>query len=134
MTDIPVLDKQGLRRFGLMFGGIIAGLFGLLFPFVFGFNFPLWPWIVLLLFVCWSLIAPQSIDFFYKLWMRFGLILNAIMSRIILGIVFYIVVFPIGIIFKLKGSDPMNRKRDKKLESYRVLSEEKEMSRMEKPF
>ena len=132
--DIPVLDTAGLRRFGLMFGGIVGGLFGLLIPWVFGLRFPYWPWIVLVLFTLWSLLAPDSLSVFYKVWMRFGLILNAVMSRIILGIVFYIVVLPIGIFARLKGNDPMHREFDVTLDSYRTNSEQKDKLRMEKPF
>lgn len=134
MTEIPHLDKTGLRRFGLTFGGIVAGLFGVAIPLVFGLDYPIWPWIVLVVFACWSLVAPESISAFYKVWMRFGLIMNAIMSRIILGVVFYLVVFPIGFFVRLRGRDPMNRKLNDTLETYRLPSEEKDASRMEKPF
>jgi hypothetical protein len=134
MVDIPILDTQGLRRFGLTFGGIIGVLFGLLVPWVFGLSLPYWPWVVLLFFISWSLLAPDSLSGFYTVWMRFGLILNAVMSRIILGIVFYLVVLPIGILMRFSGRDPMNRKFDGKLDSYRVKSDPKDKFRMEKPF
>ena len=134
MQPIPKLDKKGLRQFGFTFGGIIAGLFGLLIPWLFGLNYPYWPWIVLLVFAAWALVAPNSIDPFYKLWMRFGLLLNAVMSRIILGIVYYLVVLPTGLIIRMKGRDPMNRKFDGNLKSYRVKNEGTAKSQMEKPF
>lgn len=134
MVDIPELDRQGLRRFGLLFGCIMGGLFGLIIPFGFGLNYPTWPWLVLFGFVCWSLIAPSTLSVFYKLWMRFGLILNAIMSRIILGVVFFLVVLPIGLIVRMSGRDPMSRTPDRSLTSYRVQSEKNDVSRMEKPF
>ena len=44
--DIPELDAAGLRRFALVTGAILAVLFGVLLPWLFGFGFPLWPWIV----------------------------------------------------------------------------------------
>ena len=134
MQPIPKLDKKGLRQFGFTFGGIIAGLFGLVIPWLFGLNYPYWPWIVLLVFAAWALVAPNSIDPFYKLWMRFGLLLNAVMSRIILGIVYYLVVLPTGLIIRMKGRDPMNRKFDGNLKSYRVKNEGTAKSQMEKPF
>ena len=134
MQAIPKLDKKGLRQFGFTFGGIIAGLFGLVIPWLFGLNYPYWPWIVLLVFSMWALVAPNSIDPFYKLWMRFGFLLNAVMSRIILGIVYYLVVLPTGLIIRMRGRDPMNRKFDGNLESYRVKNEDTIKSQMEKPF
>ena len=134
MIDIPVLDRKGLRQFGLTFGGIVACLFGLIIPLIFGLNYPRWPWVVLLIFVAWSTMAPGTLAGFYQLWMRFGLLLNAVTSRIILGVVFYLVVLPIGVVARLGGHDAMCRKFDKKLESYRTKSEAKDADRMEKPF
>ena len=134
MEAIPKLDKKGLRQFGFTFGCVIAGLFGLVIPWLFDLNYPYWPWVVLLVFVAWALIAPTSIEPFYKLWMRFGLLLNAVMSRVVLGIVFYLVVLPTGLIIRLKGRDPMNRKFDNNLESYRIKHENANKSQMEKPF
>ena len=66
--------------------------------------------------------------------MRFGLILNAVMSRVILGIVFYLVVLPISILMRFSGRDPMHREFDGALDSYRIKSDPKDKLRMEKPF
>ena len=134
MEAIPKLDKKGLRQFGFMFGSIIAGLFGIVLPWLFDFKYPYWPWVVLLVFFAWGLLAPNTIEPFYKLWMRFGLLLNAVMSRIILGIVYYAVVLPTGLIMKLKGYDPMNREFDADLDSYRIKNENVDKKQMEKPF
>lgn len=134
MDAIPELDKKGLRQFGFTFGGIIAGLFGLVIPWLFGLNYPYWPWVVLAVFAAWALVVPTTIEPFYKLWMRFGLVLNFVMSRVILGIVFYLVVLPTGMIIRLKGRDPMNRRLDDHVESYRVEHESTNTNQMEKPF
>jgi hypothetical protein len=134
MEAIPKLDNKGLRQFGFMFGGIIAGLFGVVLPWLFNIDYPYWPWVVLLVFFAWGLLAPNSIEPFYKLWMRFGLLLNAVMSRIILGIVYYVVVLPTGLIMKLKGYDSMKRKFDDDVPSYRIKHESVNKNQMEKPF
>ena len=134
MEAIPKLDRKGLRQFGFTFAGIIAALFGVIIPWLFGLNYPYWPWVVLIVFSLWALLAPATIEPFYKLWMRFGLVLNYVMSRIILGIVFYLVVLPTGFIMRLKGHDPMNRRFDEALESYRIKHENMNRNQMEKPF
>jgi len=131
---IPELDRRGLRNFGLTFAGIVAVLFGLLLPWVFGHANPVWPWIVAAIFVLWSLALPKTLRVFYRLWMRFGLLLNAVMSRVILGIVFYLVVLPTGLIFRLRGRDPMRRSFDRNLESYRATSHRVPPEHMERPF
>ena len=134
MEAIPELDRKGLRQFGFMFGGIIAGLFGVILPWLFDLSYPIWPWVVLTAFLGWGSLAPGTIAPFYILWMRFGLLLNAVMSRIILGVVFYLVVMPTGFVMRLRGKDPMNRNFDDGMSSYRVVNQRSDKDRMEKPF
>jgi len=134
MHEIPELDSAGLRRFGLTTGAIVGGLFGLLIPWLFGLRYPIWPWVIFAVLALWAILAPASLGPVYRGWMRFGLILNAIMSRIILGIVFYLVVFPIGLLMRLKGHDPMARQADPDADSYRVQSHATDPNKMERPF
>ena len=73
-----------LRQFGLLFGAILVSFFGLLLPFLIGYKFPLWPWVVALLFTAMALLAPTALTPFYLGWMRFGLIAAFINTRIIM--------------------------------------------------
>ena len=134
MDHIPKLDKIGLRKFGLTFGLVIVTIFGVLFPLLPGLGFRLWPWVTGGIFAIWALVAPVSIGPFYRLWMRFGFILNAVMSRVVLGAVFFIAVLPTGLVLKLRGKDPMQRKPDAQARSYRVSSERSSAKDMENPF
>jgi hypothetical protein len=84
--------------------------------------------------VAWSVLAPASLNGFYHLWMRFGMIMNAIVSRIILGIAYYLVVLPTGLVFKMLGKDPMRRKIEGPADTYRITSETSEPAQMRKPF
>ena len=134
MHDIPELDRQGLRQFGLMTGGILAALFGLLLPWLFSFDYPAWPWIVAGVLAAWALVSPQTLKPVYRTWMRFGLLMSKITTPIILGSVFYLVVLPMGLIMRGFGRDPLHRKRHPDAKSYRVLSTQADKSSMEKPF
>lgn len=78
--------------------------------------------------------APNSVQPFYRLWMRFGFVMNFIMTRIVLGIVFYLMIFPFGLVFRLRRRDFLHRKWDHELESYRVKSRVGSPTDMEKPF
>ena len=49
MTEIPVLDKKGLREFAIVTGAILALIFGILLPWIFERPYPYWPWIVFFL-------------------------------------------------------------------------------------
>ena len=86
---IPELDRKGLREFGLVTGAIVAGLFGLFFPWLLETGLPAWPWAVGGGLGLWALVAPASLRPVYRTWMRLGLALSRITTPLILGVVFY---------------------------------------------
>ncbi len=131
---IPELDRKGLREFGLVTGGMVAGLFGLGFPLIFGLSYPIWPWVIGGGLAVWALLAPGSLKPVYKLWMRFGLLLGRVTTPIILGIVFYLIIAPTGLVMRVFNRDPMARNLDDKIDSYRVPSSKPPRENMEKPF
>ena len=133
-ADIPELDARGLRKFALMTGAIVGVLFGLFFPWLLDRALPLWPWVVTAVLGGWGLLAPASLRPVYRAWMRFGLLLNRIVSPLILGIVFFLVVTPAALIMKLVHRDSMSRKIDKTAPSYRIDSAKQPREKMEKPF
>lgn len=134
LQTIPELDKKGLREFGLLFSAIFATIFGLLLPWIFGHDFPLWPWIVAGVISSIALIYAPLLKPFYHLWMRFGLVLGWINTRIILSLIFYLMFMPIGLVMRLFGNDLLSLRLEKDSESYRVISHKTESARMEKPF
>ena len=131
---IPELDKQGLRRFAFVFATVVAFLFGLFFPLLLDHGWPVTPWVVSGFFILWGLVHPGSIRLFYRFWMRLGYVMNMITTPVILGVVFYVVVFPYGLIMRLLGKDPMRYKWDPDSESYRQISPPVDASHMERPF
>ena len=137
---IPELDRKGLREFGLVTGGIVAGLFGLFFPWVLDRPMPSWPvsyfgwpWIVFAVLGTWGLVAPMTLRPVYRIWMRFGLLLSKVMTPLIMSIVFFFVITPVAIVLKLLGKDPMARKFDKS-DSYRVVIEKPKTENLGKPY
>ena len=132
--EIKKLDKKGLRDFGLLIGGLIAVLFGLAVPLLRRHSLPWWPWAVGGVLVLLALVAPKSLNPVYHAWMRFGLILNKIETPIVLGIVFYLILWPMGVIKSLLGEDAMRRKLNPKMDTYRVPSKARTKVSMERPF
>jgi hypothetical protein len=129
------LDPKGLRKFALTTGAIIAVLFGALFPWGLGLRYPIWPWAVAGLLALWALAAPGTLKPLYRGWMRLGLLLNAVMSRIVLGLVFYLVILPTGLVMRLGGKDPMRRRFEPEAPSYRQPpSRALQSKHMENPF
>jgi hypothetical protein len=112
-------DLRQLRHFGFLVGGIF-GVIGL-WPLLWRQQSPrAWALVLAVLLVLPALVAPRALTPVYRLWMALGEVLAWINTRIILGVVFYGVVTPIGFVMRLLGHDPMRRRFERAGESYRV--------------
>ncbi len=131
---IPELGKKGLREFGLLFGVVFVVIFGLFFPWLLEREWPAWPWIVAAPFWLLALIYPMWLRVVYRLWMRFGLLASRVMTPLVLGIVFFVMISPMALIMRLMGKDPMHRALDPEQESYRVKSTRSPREKLERPF
>jgi Kef-type K+ transport system membrane component KefB len=131
---IPTLDRIGLRNFGFTTGAIVIVLFGLLLPWLFSFNWPTWPWILAAVFFILAFAAPMALNPIYKVWMRFGMIMGWINTRIILFIIFFGIFFVVALIMKVFGRDSMSRRIDRDSASYRVSSTPQAKEHLEKPY
>ena len=130
---IPELDQAGLRRFGLTTGAIVAGLFGLFFPWLLGRAVPVWPWVLAAILIAWGLIAPSSLGPVYRTWMRFGLLLNKVTSPVIMSLLFFLAVTPMGLVRRMFGH-AIPKHRDPTATSYRVMSKKANPEDLERPF
>ena len=126
-------DNKQLRTFGLTVGGIFA-VIGL-WPVVFRSEDPRW-WAVALggLLVVPALLFPNSLSWVHKRWMALGHIMGWINTRIILGVVFYLVVTPIGFIRRLLGKDPMGKEIRNDLNSYRIIRKPRPASHLRRQY
>lgn len=73
----------------------------------------------------------------YRLWISLSVILGYFISRIVLTIIFFLVITPTGLLMRLVGKDPMERKRDPNAPSYWAPREEPHpttIERYEKQF
>ncbi|MBK5970227.1 MULTISPECIES: SxtJ family membrane protein [Thiorhodovibrio] len=134
MHSIPELDARGLRQFALTTSAIVAVLFGLILPWLIGHGWPLWPWIIAAVLSLWGLIAPRSLRPVYRGWMHFGLLLNRITSPLILGLVYFVIFVPAGLLMRVFAKDPMQRRRDPRAASYRCPSTPASIDSLEKPY
>lgn len=113
-------SKKDLRSFGLLVGGVFS-VIGAWPPLMRGEPFRLWAIglggaLILLGGVMPSVLAPL-----HRGWMWIGHILGWINTRILLGIVFYGLVTPTGIVFRLMGKDTMRQAFTQDSPTYRVL-------------
>ncbi len=133
-THIADLSKKELRDFGLVTGAIFAVLFGLFIPWVFEHSYPRWPWYVFAALAVPALIVPGVLQPVYKIWMRFGLLISKITTPLILGIVFFVIITPFGLVRRFIAKDAMARSLDTDADSYRVASNKSSVEGMERPF
>lgn len=134
-TNFPTLDNKGLRKFGISTGAIIVVLFAAFFPWVFdAATMPIWPWVLAILLWVPALLLPSVLRPVYTSWMKIGHGIGWVNTRIILGVLFYMLVLPTGLILRLLDKDPMARKLDKSASSYRIKSVHEPKDRLEKPF
>jgi hypothetical protein len=133
-TTIEKLDAAGYRKFGLVTAAIIVGLFGLALPWLFDAHYRLWPWILAGIMAALALIVPMALQPIYIVWMKFGNVMGWINTRLILGILFYLIFLPVGIIMRIAGKDPMHRKLEKGVTSYRVTSTAEAKDNVERPY
>jgi hypothetical protein len=128
-------DKKTLRSFGITFGLICGGLFGLILPLLIKKPIPMWPWIICFSAVALGLLIPNFLKGFYAVWMKFGGVAGAINTRIILILMFFLIFTPIGFLMRL-FRDPLKLKRKSEDSStYRETPDKVGMvARMNQPF
>ena len=100
------------RSFGVVFF-IVFLLIGL-YPILKGNDLRIWSLIISFIFLSLGLINSRILTPLNRLWFKFGLLLGKFISPLIMGIIFFIVVTPIGIIMRLLKKDLLNLKYNKK--------------------
>jgi hypothetical protein len=133
VTGLPLPDRPALRKFGLMMGALVALLFGLLIPWAFSRPWPVWPWPLCGAFVAAALAAPRALGPVYRGWMKFGAVAGYVNTRLILGLAFFGMIFPLGVLRRLLGDDPMRRKPTGG-STYRIHSAKHPSKDLERPF
>ena len=118
MTEVKLPSN---RSFALMF----VVVFGLLAGWRFLAGDPrAWLWLgAAAAFGLAGLLTPERLTPLNRLWMRFGELLNRIVSPLVLGLMYVVLIVPVGFVMKLAGRDSMQRKLDRQADSYWQLRE-----------
>ena len=118
------------RSFGIVF--FIFFLLIALWPLLNNHEIRLWSLIISLIFLILGILNSKLLSPLNKLWMRFGLLLGRIVSPIIMGIIYFFVVTPTGLIMKIFRKDLLSlKKNDEK--SYWIEKDD-EKSNMKNQF
>ena len=99
------------RSFGIVF--FIVFLLIALYPLISSGEIRMWSLIVSFTFLILGLINSKILNPLNKLWFKFGLFLGKVISPIIMGVIFFLVVTPIGLIMKTLRKDLLNLKYNK---------------------
>ncbi len=104
------------RAFGLVFAGFftIVGLW----PLIGGEGPRLWCLGIAVAFAAVALIRPGLLAPLNRLWTKFGLVLHRVVNPIVMGLVFYVTITPMGLAMRLLGKDLLNLKFEPNRKSY----------------
>ena len=109
------------RSFGIVFAVVFA-LIGL-WPFLFGGMVRWWSLAIAAVFAVLAAIRPELLAPLNRLWTKLGLLLNSIVSPIVMGLLFYLIITPFALFMRLTGKDLLHLKHDPKAQSYWILRE-----------
>ena len=126
-------DTKELRMFGLMVGGIfsIIGLWPVLFR---GESPRIWAISLGGALVGLGLALPSSLKHIHRIWMKIGHVLGYVNTRILLGVIFYGLITPMGVIMRLSGKDFMHRVLVPEANTYRVIRPPRSRLHMKNQF
>ena len=99
------------RSFGIVF--FIVFLIVAIYPLLNNENPRIWSLILSVIFLFLGIINSKILNPLNILWFKFGILLGKIVSPIIMGIIFFIVVTPIGFVMRIIGKDLLNLKFNK---------------------
>jgi Saxitoxin biosynthesis operon protein SxtJ len=114
--EVEIASERG---FGLVF----AGFFGAvgLWPIVHGHSPRLWACAAAILCLGLTLLWPRVLRPFNLLWFRLGLLLGAVVTPVVMGLLYVTAIVPTGIFMRYKGRDPLSLRREPDRASYWIV-------------
>ena len=129
MKNLISIKRKDNITFGILF--FILFLIIGLYPLKSEGLIRIWSVVLSLVFLIITIIRPNLFTFINKLWIQFGILLGKIISPIVMGLIFFFVVTPIGLLVRILKKDVMGLKR--RANSYWINREDKLQS-MKKQF
>lgn len=125
-VDLPMIDddsvpKSSNRSFGIVF--FIFFTIVSLFPLISGKGINQWALWIAIGFLAVAIIYPKLLAPLNYIWFRFGLLLHKIVSPVVLGLVYFIAIVPIGLFMRLLGKDILGLRLEDSKKSYWITRE-----------
>ena len=108
MDDVKISSN---RSFGIVF--FIVFLLVAFYPLTYSGEVRIWSTIISLIFLVLGLLNSRILTPLNKFWFKIGIFLGKIISPLLMGISFFLVVTPTGLIMRLLGKDVLNLKYNK---------------------
>ena len=105
MDDIKIGSN---KSFGIVF--FVVFLLISLYPLLNNESIRIWSLVISIIFLILGILDSKILSPLNKIWFKFGLFLGKIISPIVMGIIFFLVVTPTGFIMRLLGKDVLNLK------------------------
>ena len=104
MTNIQKLPSN--RNFGIVFFVVFFVIS--LYPLTYNGHITRWSLVISIIFLILGLINSKILTPLNKLWFKFGILLGRIISPIVMALIFFVVVTPIGLIMRALRKDILN--------------------------
>jgi predicted membrane metal-binding protein len=121
LSGDAVIQGSSDRSFGIVFATVFT-VIGL-WPLLDDGGVRWWSLAIALVFAAAAAARPGLLAPLNRLWFRFGLLLNSIVSPIVMGLLFYLIITPFALFMRVTGKDLLHLKRDPKAQSYWILRE-----------
>ena len=107
MDDIKISSN---RSFGIVF--FIIFLLISVYPLLYNENIRIWSLIISIIFLFLGIMNSRILTPFNHIWFKFGLFLGRFISPLIMGLIFFFVVTPIGLLMRVFKKDLLNLRFD----------------------
>ena len=131
MTSNSKIKISSNRNFGLVF--FVVFLIVALWPLKSEENIKLWSLALSIIFFILGILNSKLLTPLQRMWFKFGIFLGAIVSPIVMGMIYFLVVTPIGIFMRFLGKDLLKTSKVKNVSTY-WIKRSKQHSTMKKQF
>jgi len=119
------------KSFGFLFFVVFVAIS--LWPLKSQEDLRLWALVLSLIFLVLGILNSRFLTPLNKLWYKFGIFLGSIVSPIVMGIIFFMIVTPTGLIMRFLGKDLLRVNKNKIASTY-WINREKQKTTMKKQF
>ena len=123
--------RSSNKSFGIVFS--IVFLIIAIWPLKIGNDMRIWSIIIAILFLSLGLINSRFLTPLNNIWLKFGELIGKIVSPIVMGIIYFLVITPIGLFMRIIGKDLIGLKLSKQKETY-WIKRQKNITSMKRQF